>query len=92
MSGFGLEKKQMVVHHKRDTHDVYIGRPGKWGSPFVIGRDGTRAEVIEKYREYIQGRPDLLDNLGELRGKVLGCWCAPAPCHGDVLAELANKE
>ncbi len=38
-----------VVHCKRKTYDVYIGRPGKWGNPFEIGKDGNRAEVIEKY-------------------------------------------
>lgn len=32
---------------------VYIGRPGKWGNPFVIGRDGSRAEVIAKYRTWL---------------------------------------
>ena len=28
----------------------------------------------------------------ELSGKRLGCFCAPLPCHGDVLAEIANSE
>lgn len=79
-----------VVHCKRAPFDVYIGRPSKWGNPYVIGRDGTRAEVIAKYREYLLGFPELYSALPELRGKILGCWCAPGPCHGDVLAELAN--
>jgi hypothetical protein len=26
----------------------------------------------------------------ELRHKILGCWCHPKACHGDVLAEIAN--
>lgn len=77
-----------VVHCKKEKYDVYIGRPSKWGNPFIIGRDGTREEVIEKYREYIMQRPDLLSDLHELKGKVLGCWCKPKPCHGDVLVEL----
>jgi hypothetical protein len=33
--------------------DVYVGRPSKWGNPFVIGRDGSREEVIAKYRAWI---------------------------------------
>lgn len=70
---------------------VYIGRPGKWGNPFVIGRDGSRAEVIAKYRAWLASQPELLDALDELRGKDLVCWCAPLACHGDVLIELANR-
>lgn len=81
-----------VVHCKKKPYDVYIGRPSKWGNPFAIGRDGDRDEVIRKYREYILNTPALLSSLHELAGKVLGCWCSPLPCHGDVLAELADKE
>lgn len=70
---------------------VYIGRPGKWGNPFVIGSDGTRAEVIAKYRDWILAQPQLMAALGELEGQDLICWCAPLRCHGDVLVELANR-
>lgn len=79
-----------VVHCKRDKYDIYIGRPSKWGNPFVIPSDGTRGEVIQKYEAWIQTQPHLLADLASLRGKVLGCWCAPNPCHGDVLVRLAN--
>lgn len=71
-------------------YDIYIGRPSPWGNPFVIGRDGTRAEVVEKYRKYIKSAPRLLARLPELKGKRLGCFCAPRPCHGDVLVELVE--
>ncbi len=77
-----------VVHCKREPFDVRIDRKSKWGNPFVIGPDGDRAEVIAKYRRWIVGRPELMAALPELRGKVLGCWCAPLACHGDVLIEL----
>ena len=81
-----------VVHCKRDAHDVYIGRPSVWGNPFVIGRDGDRAEVIAKYRAWLLARPHLVERAKrELKGKVLGCWCSPQACHGDVLAEVANS-
>lgn len=81
----------LVVHCKRDPHDVYIGRGSKWGNPFYIGRDGDRDQVIRKFKARLTlGRPDLMDALPELRGKTLGCFCAPLPCHGDILAELAN--
>ena len=78
-----------VVHCKKEAYDVYIGRPSKWGNPFPIG-DSTRDEVISRYREYVLSRPELLESLHELKGKVLGCWCKPKPCHGDVLVELCE--
>jgi len=80
-----------VVNCEKDEYDVYIGRPGKWGNPFKIGKNGTRKEVIEKYRKWILKSPKLLKDLKELRGKVLGCWCKPKPCHGDVLIGLLQK-
>lgn len=79
-----------VVHCKQSASDVYIGRPGPWGNPFEIGRDGTRAEVIAKYRAHVLATPELFWRIPELVGKRLGCWCAPNDCHGDVLAELAG--
>jgi hypothetical protein len=80
-----------VVHCKRESYDVYIGRPSKWGNPFKSGRDGTLEEVIEKYREYVLGNAFLMGSLPELKGKTLGCWCKPKRCHGDVLVELAEE-
>jgi hypothetical protein len=82
---------QTVVHCKKHHFDVYIGRPSKWGNPFVIGRDGTREEVIQKYKSYVLGSPELMADLRELKGKTLGCWCWPKPCHGDVLVELCEN-
>jgi len=79
-----------VVHLKRDSYDVRIDRTTKWGNPFRIGRDGTRAEVLKKYEYWVREQPPLIAALHELRGKVLGCWCAPEACHGDVLARLAE--
>ena len=95
--------KTKVVHVMRDEFDVYIGRPhskvpddiqgsdGKWGNPFTIGVDGTREEVIEKYREYLHSRDDLMADIEDLRGKVMGCWCKPKSCHGDVLVEVIES-
>jgi hypothetical protein len=81
----------LVVHCKRSRYDVYIGRPSKWGNDFEVGRDGTRAQVIALYERWLAEQPELLAALGELEGKTLGCWCAPKPCHGDVLARLAAE-
>lgn len=80
-----------VVHCKRSSYDVYIGRPGIWGNPFQIGTDGSREEVILKYETWIKKNPSLMEQIPSLRGKTLGCWCAPLPCHGDVLLKLANE-
>lgn len=81
-----------VVHCKKDDYDVYIGRPSKWGNPFIIGKDGTREEVINKYREYVLSTPNLLNSIGELKDKRLACWCSPLSCHGAVLKELADGQ
>ena len=69
---------------------VYIGRGGKWGNPFRIGRDGDRATVIAKHEAWLRSQGHLLRALDELRGKDLVCFCAPLPCHGDLLLWLAN--
>jgi hypothetical protein len=80
---------------------VYVGRPmhrGGWrlggsplASPFRPGPDGTRDEVVEKYRAYLSTRPDLLALIPGLRGRRLGCWCVPLPCHAEVIAELVDS-
>lgn len=71
---------------------VYIGRPSKWGNPFAIGKDGTREEVISKYREWLLSQPELISQIKrELKGKNLVCFCAPKACHGDILLEIANS-
>ena len=87
-----------VVHCKKDSFDVYIGRPSKWGNPFSE-KEGTlarfkvltRNEAIEKYKEWIIQQPELIAALPELKDKILGCWCKPKSCHGDVIAELTNN-
>jgi hypothetical protein len=82
--------KTTVVNSRREHYDVYIGRGGQWGNPFLIGKDGTREEVIEKYRVWILGQPVLLRQLPMLKGKRLGCFCAPHACHGDVLVAMVT--
>ena len=69
---------------------IYIGRGSKWGNPFVIGRHGSRAEVIAKYGRWLADQHMLLRSLDELRDRDLLCWCAPLACHGDLLKTLAN--
>jgi hypothetical protein len=79
------------VRKRSITTQVYISRPSKWDTPFVIGCDGSRADVIAKYRAWIVAQPALMNALDELRGRDLVCWCAPLAYHGDVLIELANR-
>lgn len=93
-----LTNRKMVVHCKKEPFDVYIGRPSKWGNPFshkegtkAQFRVATREEAIQKFVEWIAQQDDLLADVHELKGKVLGCWCKPQACHGDVLAELAES-
>ena len=89
-----------VVHCNKEPYDVYIGRPSRYGNPFSH-KSGTQAkyhvasreEAIAEFRKWItegEGKY-LLEDLGELKGKTLGCWCKPESCHGDVLVELANS-
>ena len=92
-----------VVHCKKEPYDVYIGRSngpsGKWGNPFTHRQDGntlakyivgTRDEAVEAYKKWITKGDGqyLLADLHELNGKILGCWCKPKSCHGDVLVDL----
>jgi hypothetical protein len=83
--------KTRVVHCRRESYDIYIGRPSKWGNPFKLTKTDDRATIIEKYREWIMQQQHLLADIHELRGKKLGCWCSPQLCHGDVLAQLADQ-
>ena len=72
---------------------VRIDRRSQWGNRFRIGPDGPRDEVIARYRadlwRRIRAAEVGLDELAALHGKPLACWCAPLPCHGQVLARAA---
>ncbi len=82
--------------------DVYIGRrinqggwclpASKWANPYSVKSCGSAEEAIRRYTVYLSGTPALLADLHELKGRQLGCWCAPGPCHGDVLARMADAE
>jgi hypothetical protein len=92
IDGLGSKIRWWVEQSPKHT---YIGRGSIWGNPFshlaVSAAEfqvRTRDEAIEKYREYILGRVDLLAQLDSLRGMVLGCWCLPKRCHGEILIEL----
>ena len=80
-----------VVNFEHSQCDVYIGRPSKWGCPYMIGVDGSREEVLLMYESWLLSRPEFIaEACRELEGKVLGCWCYPQRCHGDILARIVN--
>ena len=84
---------------------VYVGRGSKYGNPFVVGKDGTRDECIEKFIKYFQPythREGSMDEffislmfyeevMQDLKGKNLACWCKEGEkCHADYLLNLVN--
>jgi len=87
------------VNKQRPFFDIYIGRAtrfteftvsSKWANPFPK----SDPKCLENYRKFITQKIDQdpeTYNLEELRGKVLGCWCKPGFCHGDVLIELMEE-
>lgn len=90
--------KTTVINIKTDTRDhkfyQYIGRGTVFGNPFYIGKNGTREEVIEKYKLWFQLQ--LQDaffkaQVLKLKGKVLGCYCAPKACHGHIIADYLDN-
>ena len=85
-----MSKVLNLKHIKFDPKTmVKVDRSTEWGNPFIIGRDGDRKTVIKKYKEWIT-QNKLMKDLPKLKGKDLLCWCAPEPCHADVLLVLAN--
>jgi hypothetical protein len=77
---------------------VYIGRKNgryqlpasKWANPFRPKRPADHETAVASYERWLRSQPQLMDALPELRRLDLVCWCAPLPCHGDVLLRLAN--
>ena len=73
---------------------VYVGRPSKWGNPFRLENEADRDEILEKYKNWLMAdaqQPFREKAKRELAGKDLCCWCAPAPCHADILLAVANE-
>ena len=89
------EPRLRDIFEHAPVHDntVLIDRRTRWGNPYRIGPDGSRARVIAQYRTDLWRRIRLrlvtMEELAELHGKRLACWCDPLPCHGHVLARAA---
>jgi len=79
-------------HRTAGPNAVYIGRGSPYGNPFVIGKDGDRDEVCDKYEQYLLSNPQLMQVVKtNLKGRDVVCFCAPKRCHGDTLVRLANE-
>lgn len=104
--GFDLQALSTSINGREAVH---VGRPGPWGNPFVVGKHGDAAYCVDLYKALLAGLlrvgadPDIAalertrrfvaENVDELRGKNLACWCKPgAPCHANVLLEVANRQ
>ena len=68
---------------------VRIDRKSKWGNPYRMRSERERMDVIKKYTYYLLDS-GLVNDLHELEGKWLACWCYPKPCHGNVLKYIAE--
>lgn len=84
----------------KDSNNVYIGRPvkayphvkgSKWGNPYPLYQYSLE-ESLRLYKLHVQNSPHLMAALPELKGKSLGCWCTPSPCHGEVLRDLVADQ
>jgi hypothetical protein len=80
---------------KMPPNTVYVGRPTKWGNPYLL-KHLTREEAVAAFMKLMKGNvwnlPNSHDAKRELRGKNLACWCPlDQPCHADVLLEIANR-
>ena len=85
--------RDKLAHTPVHNNTVLVDRRTKWGNRFRIGLAGTRGEVIARYRadlwRRIRSGAVALEDLAELDGMRLACWCVPLPCHGHVLARAA---
>jgi hypothetical protein len=88
-------QKTTIVNIRTQKCDEYCGRPSTFGNPYEIGRDGTRNEVVEKFRDYFYKKlqdPTFRAKVLQLKGKRLGCWCSPRKCHLEIIVEYIENE
>lgn len=88
-----------VVNLKHAKYDVYIGRAGRgqdgyFGNPIKLLNNETRGSTLDRYRIYFYNRietdPEFKEKIHALKGKTLGCFCNPYPCHGDIIKEYLD--
>jgi len=78
---------------KNPKDAIYIGRGSIYGNPFIMGKDGDRKTVVNKFYHYALWRlsrePNWLDGL---KDKDLVCYCHPALCHGDIIIRILKDK
>jgi hypothetical protein len=89
-----------IVNLYKEPYDIYIGRAGKgqsgyFGNPFKLKPGNSKGSTLEEYKKYFYERlekdPEFKANILALKGKTLGCFCKPSPCHGDIIIEYLNN-
>ena len=92
-------KLTTVVNLFDENYDTYIGRKGfgmtgEFGNPYRLNKDGTRLDILMKFRKYFTKRmnndQEFKKKIMALRGNTLGCFCKPRDCHGDIIAAYLN--
>ena len=74
---------------RRASEYMDIGRPFALGNPFHIGKDGDRLTVIAKFEAYARDNLNILNIIEDIpEGTMLGCYCKPQACHGDVIIKI----
>lgn len=93
-----MSEPQVINYYRPRGPYVYVGRPSMWGNPFPLKdttNDAHRAQVIEQFKLYFYARierdPAFRASLIALRGRDLGCFCAPKPCHADIILAYVNR-
>jgi hypothetical protein len=85
--------RTIVVNTKKtNDYDFFIGRPSPYGNPFSFG---SRETLIAQFEAYFLKRVEedltFREAVLKLKGKTLGCFCKPLPCHGDIIASWLDK-
>lgn len=85
-----------IKHKPTPYYDIYIGRvnkwlelpESKWHNPFAMKKESDRPIVLNRFTAYLLASPNLMECLYELDNKILGCYCFPKFCHGNVLLNM----
>ena len=87
-----------------DENNLYVGRHGrifiegkifhytgsKWGNPFKSKDFESIDECLMKYEDHVY-ESGLIDDIYELEGKKLGCFCETESCHASVLCRILEE-
>lgn len=89
------QKTDLAAIKYAEQNNLYVrcDRFSDFGNPFEMDKDGNRNEVCDNYaNHYLPFKPSIHKQLNSLKGKALGCWCAPLRCHCDTLKSIINAK